>query len=130
MTAVIEDDGAGFDPAETERRGSGLLGMRERLALLDGTLRRSSRQRGARNDDRGRGAAARERSASLIVDDHAVVRAGLQLLLEAEDDIEPVGEAGDAQRRDLRARALKPDVILMDVVDAGPERASRRSRSS
>ncbi len=52
----------------------------------------------------------------LIVDDHAVVRAGLRMLLAAEDDIEPVGEAGSAKEAVFQARALKPDVILMDVV--------------
>ena len=52
----------------------------------------------------------------LIVDDHAVVRAGLRLLLEAEDDLEPVGEAGSASEAVFQARTLKPDVILLDVV--------------
>jgi two-component system, NarL family, response regulator NreC len=52
----------------------------------------------------------------LIVDDHAVVRAGLKLLLEAEEDLEPVGEAGTGREAIFRARALKPDVILLDVV--------------
>jgi DNA-binding NarL/FixJ family response regulator len=52
----------------------------------------------------------------LIVDDHAVVRSGLRLLLEAEDDLEPVGEAGNARDAVFQARTLKPDVILMDVV--------------
>ena len=52
----------------------------------------------------------------LIVDDHAVVRAGLALLLNATDDIEAVGEAGSARDAIFRARELQPDVILMDVV--------------
>ncbi|MGH3009480.1 MAG: response regulator [Gaiellaceae bacterium] len=52
----------------------------------------------------------------LIVDDHAVVRSGLRLLLEAEKDLEPVGEAGNARDGIFQARALKPDVILLDVV--------------
>ncbi len=55
----------------------------------------------------------------LIVDDHPVVRSGLKSLLEAEDDIEPVGEAGTMQEAVLRSRSLKPDVILMDVVMPG-----------
>lgn len=55
----------------------------------------------------------------LIVDDHAVVRSGLRLLLDAEDDIEVVGEAGDARTAVFEARALKPHVILMDVVMPG-----------
>jgi DNA-binding NarL/FixJ family response regulator len=52
----------------------------------------------------------------LIVDDHAVVRTGLRLLLDAEDDLEPVGEAGNARDAVFQARALKPEVILLDVV--------------
>jgi two-component system, NarL family, response regulator NreC len=52
----------------------------------------------------------------LIVDDHAVVRSGLRLLLDAEDDIETVGEAGNARDAIFEARARKPDVVLMDVV--------------
>jgi len=52
----------------------------------------------------------------LVVDDHAVVRAGLRLLLEANDDIDVVGEAGTARDAVFRARELKPEVILMDVM--------------
>jgi two-component system response regulator NreC len=50
------------------------------------------------------------------VDDHAVVRSGLKLVLEAEDGIEAVGEAGTARDAVLEARSTKPDVILLDVV--------------
>jgi two-component system, NarL family, response regulator NreC len=52
----------------------------------------------------------------LIVDDHAVVRSGIRLLLAKEPDMEPVGEAGSAREAIFEARSLKPDVILMDVV--------------
>jgi two-component system, NarL family, response regulator NreC len=55
----------------------------------------------------------------LIVDDHAVVRAGLRLLLSAEPDFEVVGEAGDTRGAVFEARALQPDVILLDVVMPG-----------
>lgn len=55
----------------------------------------------------------------LVVDDHAVVRSGLRLLLDAEPDIEVVGEAGDIGTAVLEARAAKPDVILMDLVMPG-----------
>ena len=55
----------------------------------------------------------------LIVDDHAVVRAGLKLLLEATDGIEVVGEAGSAEEGVRQARLLKPGIVLMDVVMPG-----------
>ena len=56
---------------------------------------------------------------AIVVDDHAVVRSGIKLLLDREDDIEVVGEAGSAKDAVFRARALKPDVILLDVVMPG-----------
>jgi two-component system, NarL family, response regulator NreC len=52
----------------------------------------------------------------LIVDDHALVRTGLRLLLDREDDIEVVGEAGDGDDGVRAARLEKPDVVLLDVV--------------
>jgi two-component system response regulator NreC len=55
----------------------------------------------------------------VLVDDHAVVRSGIRLLLDRQDDIEVVGEAGNAKDALFRARALKPDVILLDVVMPG-----------
>lgn len=55
----------------------------------------------------------------LVVDDHAVVRSGLRLLLEAEEDVEVVGEAGNAEEALLRAKLLQPDVLLLDVTMPG-----------
>jgi two-component system response regulator NreC len=52
----------------------------------------------------------------LIVDDHAVVRAGLKLLVDAEGDLEAVGEAGSARDAIFEARSLEPDVVLLDVM--------------
>jgi two-component system, NarL family, response regulator NreC len=52
----------------------------------------------------------------LIVDDHAVVRAGIRTLVDAEDDLEAVGEAGTAKDAVFQARELKPDVVVLDVV--------------
>ena len=51
----------------------------------------------------------------LIVDDHAVVRSGLKMLLENEHDVEIVGEAENAAQAMEAAMILKPDVILMDI---------------
>jgi len=55
----------------------------------------------------------------VIVDDHAVVRSGLRLLLEEEDDMEVVGEAGNARDAIFEVRSAKPDVVLLDVVMPG-----------
>jgi two-component system, NarL family, response regulator NreC len=55
----------------------------------------------------------------IVVDDHPVVRSGLRVLLDAEDDIEVVGEAGDAREAVFELRSGKPDVILLDVVMPG-----------
>jgi len=52
----------------------------------------------------------------LVVDDHTVVRSGLRRLLDAEEDIETVGEAPDADRAVFEAIEHKPDVVLMDLV--------------
>lgn len=51
----------------------------------------------------------------LLVDDHAVVRSGLRMLLENEGDVEIIGEAGTAAEALASAAQLKPDVILMDI---------------
>ena len=51
----------------------------------------------------------------LIVDDHALFRRGLQMVLEQEDDIDVVGEAADGAEAIERAVDLMPDVVLMDV---------------
>lgn len=70
----------------------------------------------------------------LIVDDHAVVRSGLQAVLEDEEGLEVVGEAASAQESVDKARALKPHVVLMDIRmgegdDASGIDACRRIRS-
>ncbi|MBI4298290.1 MAG: response regulator transcription factor [Chloroflexi bacterium] len=55
----------------------------------------------------------------MIVDDHQVVREGLRKVLEVEENIEVVGEAGDGRQAVDKAQELKPDVILMDVMMPG-----------
>lgn len=51
----------------------------------------------------------------LVVDDHAVVRRGLQAVLADEAGLEVVGEAANARDAVARARALQPDIVFMDI---------------
>lgn len=55
----------------------------------------------------------------LIADDHGVLRAGLRFLLNAEADMEVVGEANDGSEATVKARELHPDVILLDITMPG-----------
>jgi DNA-binding NarL/FixJ family response regulator len=55
----------------------------------------------------------------MIVDDHAVVRAGLRMLVDAEEDMETVAEAGSVRDAIFETRSTKPDLALMDLVMPG-----------
>jgi two-component system response regulator NreC len=59
--------------------------------------------------------AARERITLFIVDDHAIVRAGVRVLLNAKDNLEVVGEADSAEEGLKLAPDLAPDVVLLDL---------------
>ena len=51
----------------------------------------------------------------LLVDDHAVVRSGLRILLESQPDLEILGEAGTAHEALVQVDQLRPDLVLMDI---------------
>ena len=51
----------------------------------------------------------------LLADDHTILRAGLKMMLNAQPDIEVVGEASDGRQAISEAQRLLPDVILMDI---------------
>jgi DNA-binding NarL/FixJ family response regulator len=55
----------------------------------------------------------------LIVDDHALFRAGLRSRLELEHDITPVGEAATAEEAVNKAHSLQPDLVLLDLLLPG-----------
>lgn len=69
-----------------------------------------------------------EQTKILLVDDHAVVREGYRRLLEDDSSIRVVGEAGNAVQACEQARALSPDVVVMDIALPGPSgiEATRR----
>jgi len=51
----------------------------------------------------------------LLADDHAIVRQGLKLLIDAQPDMTVVGEAADGDTVVAQAQALQPDVVVMDI---------------
>jgi two-component system response regulator NreC len=55
----------------------------------------------------------------VLVDDHALVRSGLKRLLEAQPDLEVVGEAGNIQEAVFEVRAAQPDIVLLDLMMPG-----------
>jgi DNA-binding NarL/FixJ family response regulator len=55
----------------------------------------------------------------LLVDDHTILREGVRALLAGESDIVVVGEAGDGQEALEKVEALRPDIVLMDMVMPG-----------
>ena len=114
--------------------GHGLLGMRERVSIYGGDLDVGPRPEGG-SRLRARLPVLRDRPAGrlagpghpmslgvLIADDQALVRAGFRLILDAETDLEVVGEAEDGYEAVAAARRLLPDIVLMDVRMPGLER--------
>jgi NarL family two-component system response regulator LiaR len=63
--------------------------------------------------------ASEQRIKVLIVDDHVLVRSGLEVVLAMFDDIELAGQAGDGEEAVRLCRELRPDVVLMDLVMPG-----------
>jgi PAS domain S-box-containing protein len=123
----VADAGVGFDTSaafgvEGQLRGGlGLVGIRERLAVLGGRMDVDSEPgHGARFVLRVPRSAAGghpvpRRVRVLLADDHAVVREGLRELLSEQQQLEVVGEAADGVEAVAQAHALLPDVVLMDV---------------
>ncbi|HYR15700.1 MAG TPA: response regulator transcription factor, partial [Mycobacterium sp.] len=60
-------------------------------------------------------AGRRHQTSVLLVDDHPVVREGLRGMIDAEQDLTVVGEAGSGAEAIALAESLRPDVILMDL---------------
>lgn len=144
IIVTVSDCGRGFDatkttpPDSSDRTGFGLFSISERLALLGGSFEVESRPGGGVRcvlvapanhtavDSVQPVASPSEpapvkqkpsciaQSDVLLVDDHRVVREGLSSLLAADEAFRVIGEAADGYEAIERARALQPDVILMD----------------
>src|SRR6185436_4863287 len=59
------------------------------------------------------------RTRILLADDHAILRAGLSMLIEAQPDMVVAAEAGDGEEAVAKARRTKPDVVILDLTMPG-----------
>ncbi|MGI8827235.1 MAG: response regulator [Chloroflexota bacterium] len=134
---VVEDNGQGFDPNHVAcpnwQGGLGLHGMRERAALLGGELTiETTPVQGTRvvlvapmqgespivaDEERIAGADTPVEAdvRVLLVDDHAIFREGLRLVLDPRSGIAVIGEAEDGRQALELVERLRPDVVIMDI---------------
>ena len=122
----VSDDGVGL-PDDYAERGNGFANMRKSAERLGGHL--VVEQRGAMGGatvtcviprelytGRRTGMSTGERTKVMIVDDHAIVRFGLQQVLELSGEFEVVGQASDGEEAVRVAAEVSPDVVVMDVM--------------
>ncbi len=147
IRVVVEDHGEGFDLDRVRSEGSkgfGLFSIQERVESSGGEMHvrsgpgqgttialrlASPEQPSLRSQEDPMGLDAPRRRATpypapqrirvLLADDHELVRSSLARLLEAQTDLEVIGEASDGESAIELARLLTPDVILMDVTMSG-----------
>ena len=150
---VVQDDGKGFDLEQvrrpTRQGGLGLFGLSERVALLRGTLALDTAPgQGVRltvtvpvqakseslpspgQPSKRRGTRTHVGIKVLLVDDHAVVREGLRMALDAQPGITVIGEAEDGRQALGLIEELRPDVVVMDIAmpNMNGLEATRQSR--
>lgn len=137
---VVEDEGQGFDPGENDpladKGGFGLFNIYERMDLLGARMEidsepgvgttvtltaplKEEKMEGpvgeeAPDDFSGSGEKGRKIEV-MIVDDHQMFREGLKKIVETENDLMVVAEAGDGREAIELARKTWPEVIVMDV---------------
>ena len=118
----VRDDGDGFNATTNGRAAP----RRLRHARARAAGRRPSHDllRARRRDDHRTDHGSHMRI--LIADDHGIVRGGLKLLIERQPDMQVVAEAEDGVEAFEQALATKPDLCVMDVVDAAHDRPAGR----
>ena len=115
ITGKISDDGKGFDTSKlySNSTGFGLNNMRERAELLGGNLYISSIiSKGTSIEFK---IPAMSKKKILLVDDHKMVREGLKMALEFDNNYDLVGEANNGLEGVEKAKELNPDIIIMDI---------------
>jgi len=114
----IVDNGGDRPAATSPSAGHGLTGMTERAAPYRGPSGSRTRPRlrlaSTHVPDLQR-KSARMSIRVLLVDDQSLVRLGFRAMLDQQPDLDVVGEAGDGAHAINKTRALRPDVVLMDV---------------
>ena len=125
IVVQVDDDGPGSPPngtsgggtagSGTPGTGTGLLGMRERVAALGGRLDAAARPSGGFRVRAWIPVGGPVVIRVVLADDQALVRAGFRALLDAQDDIEVVGEAANGDEAVAATKAARPDVVLMDI---------------
>jgi response regulator receiver domain-containing protein len=103
----IRDNGKGFNPA-LQYDGSGLIGMRERARRIGGELAIESSPGGGTEIR----VALSRKIRVLIADDHPVVREGLAAILNRQEDMVVVGEAGNGSKALEQWRRHRPDITF------------------
>ncbi len=140
VAVEVSDKGPGFEPEAVRSGGLGLTGIRERAALLEGNVAVQSSPGGGTRlrivlpieirqpDDRKpslriaprrRGPAVTGKIRVVVADDHPLFLDGLVAALRAADDIDVVGQAGDAAGALRLVRTHRPQVVLLDVTMPG-----------
>ena len=127
LTLTVTDDGDGLP--DGYEPGTGMRGMRERATLIGANLmidqdpqaggmpgapRGADGERAGRDPD-GERAMTPLKTRVLLADDHALVRRGLRLVLDAEPDLEVVAETGDGAEAVQRALEPEVDLAILDI---------------